>query len=132
MSAFVWTALVTVLSLFVYFWTMGQVGRARKAHGIEAPFTDGPPAFLRVMRVQANTVEQLVMFLPSLWLFALIWGDRLAAIIGVLWPIGRVLYAVGYYAEAKKRSAGFGLAIFATMVLLVGSLIGLIRTLIGV
>ncbi|WP_252181352.1 MAPEG family protein [Azospirillum sp. B4] len=132
MNAFVWTGLVTVLALFVYFWTIGQVSRARSAHGVEAPSVDGPPAFQRVLRVQTNTLEQIVLFLPALWLSANIWGDRMAALIGLAWPIGRVLYALGYYAEAKKRAAGFGLSLFSTLVLLVGSLIGLVRYLLGV
>ncbi|MDG3440126.1 MAPEG family protein [Nitrospirillum amazonense] len=132
MAAFVWTGLVTLLALFVYFWTIGQVSRARTRHGVEAPSVDGPPAFQRVLRVQVNTLEQIVLFLPSLWLFANIWGDHQAAVIGLAWPIGRVLYAVTYYADAKKRAAGFGLALFGTSVLLVGSLIGLVRYLLGI
>lgn len=130
--AFVWTGLVTLFALFVYFWTIGQVSRARGKHGIAPPSVDGPPDFQRVLRVQTNTTEQLVLFLPALWLAANIWGDHMAALIGVVWPIGRVLYAVGYYAEAKKRTTGFSLSIFATLVLLVGSLIGLVRYLLGI
>ncbi|MBB6253480.1 MAPEG family protein [Nitrospirillum iridis] len=132
MAAFVWTGLVTVLALLVYFWTIGQVARARHVLGVEAPSMDGPPAFQRMLRVQTNTLEQIVLFLPALWLSATIWGDHLTALIGLAWLVGRVLYAVGYYAEAKKRTAGFSLSVFATLVLLIGSLIGLVRTLLGI
>lgn len=122
--AFPWTALVTVLALLVYLWTGLMVGRARTTHKVEAPAMSGPPEFERAMRVQNNTLEQIVLYLPVLWLFAALWGDLWAAIIGVVWPIGRVIYAQGYYQAAEKRHAGFGVTILPTLVLLVGTLVG--------
>lgn len=125
LNNFAYTALVTVLSLLVYVGLMFKVGGARAKYKVPAPATDGPPEFQRVFRVHMNTLEQLVLFLPSLWLFAVSWGDPIAAGIGMFWPIGRVLYARGYYAAAEKRSAGFGISFLATVVLLLGGLVRL-------
>jgi glutathione S-transferase len=86
---------------------------------------DGPDDFLRVLRVHGNTAEGLLLFLPSLWLFALTIGDMWAALVGVFFPIGRVVYARGYYAEALKRSTGFTIGILSIAVLWLGSAIGL-------
>ncbi len=77
--------------------------------------------------MQQNTLEQLVLFLPALWLFALTIGDPWASLIGLVWPIGRILYAWGYYRDAEKRGPGFVLSVAATMVLLIGAAIGLVR-----
>lgn len=128
---FALTGLVTILALLVYFWMTIKVGQARGKHEIQAPETQGPDDFMRVMRVHANTVEGLVLFLPALWLFAAIWGDFLAAIIGVIYPIGRIVYALGYYAEAGKRSAGFMIGFISTVILLLGALVGLAMSALG-
>ncbi len=92
---------------------------------IPAPAMDGPVEFQRVLRVHGNTLEQLVIFVPALVLFAAAWGDSPAALLGLLWPIGRVIYAARYAAGAN-RSLGFGIAFIPTMILLVGALVGAI------
>jgi glutathione S-transferase len=71
-----------------------------------------------------NTLEQLVVFVPAVVLFAGAWGDMAAAIIGVFWPIGRVLYAVTYYKAAEKRGPGFGISFLSSIILLLGGLAG--------
>lgn len=119
------TGLVTIITLIVYFWMAFKVGKARAAFGVPAPRMDGPDDFLRVLRVQGNTAENLLLFLPSIWLFALTVGDIWAAAIGIFYPVGRVLYARGYYAEALKRSTGFTVGLASTVILLLGSLIAL-------
>ena len=86
---------------------------------------DGPDDFLRVLRVQGNTAENLLIFLPALWLFAFTFTDLWAAAIGILYPIGRVLYARGYYAEALKRSTGFTIGLAATAILWIGAVVAL-------
>lgn len=124
------TALATLAALFVYFYCMIQVGRARFKHGVKPPSVDGPEEFLRVNRVHQNMEEQLIMFLPALWLFAIAWEDLWAAILGALFVVGRIFYAQGYYKAPEKRSRGFGLSSLATIVLLLGSLVGVIMALI--
>ncbi len=120
-----YTAIVLCLGLIVYVWTMLRVGRARAQFKINAPAMTGPVEFERVLRVHGNTLEQLVIFVPALVLFAAAWGDSPAAVLGILWPIGRVIYAVRYSAGVN-RSLGFGLAFIPTMIMLVGALAGAI------
>jgi glutathione S-transferase len=112
--------------LLVYFWMSMNVGRARTRHNVPAPTMTGPDELMRVIRVHENTVEGLVLFLPALWLFALTIGDLWAAAIGVFYPIGRIVYALGYYKEAGKRSLGFTIGFLSTAVLTVGALIALV------
>jgi glutathione S-transferase len=119
------TGLVTIITLIVYFWMAFKVGKARGTFNIPAPRMDGPDDFLRVLRVQGNTAENLLIFLPALWLFALTIGDLWAAAIGIFYPIGRVLYARGYYAAALKRSTGFTVGLASSTILLLGALIAL-------
>lgn len=120
------TGLVTVLTLLVYFWMMTNVGKARGKFDIKAPAQTGNAEFERIVRVHANTLEGLVLFLPMLWIFALLWGDIWAGLVGVIYPIGRVLYAQGYYAEAEKRSRGFLICFISVAILTLGSLVGLL------
>ena len=119
-----YTAIVLTLALLVYSWVGMKVGGARAKFDVKAPAIDGPPEFQRVFRVHMNTLEQLVIFVPSLALFAAAWGDPIAAAIGLFWPIGRILYAVGYYKAPEKRGPGFGLSFLTSTILLLGGLVG--------
>jgi glutathione S-transferase len=120
------TAIVTCLAMMFYFYTSVQVSRARAMFGIKAPAVTGHPDFERVFRVQMNTLEWMPIFLPSLWLFAIYLSDGYAAGIGMVWIIGRVLYMTGYAKAANKRGPGFGIQLCAAVVLLLGSLIGIV------
>lgn len=119
------TAFITVLTLLVYLVLTALVGRARGKHQIAAPAISGNPDFERVFRVQQNTVEALVMHLPALWLFAFYVSDCYAAAIGLVWIAGRILYARGYYAEARKRGPGVLICTIATFALLIGDLVAI-------
>ena len=121
------SAAATILALIVYVVFMVNVARARGRYKVMAPAVDGDPAFARIYRVQQNTLEQLVPFLPALWLFALTVGDPWAGLIGLVWPIGRIAYAWGYYRDAEKRGPGFVLTVVPTIVLLVGAIVGIVR-----
>jgi glutathione S-transferase len=120
------TALVTLLALLFYFYTSVTVARARVAYGVKAPAMSGHPDFERAFRVQMNTLEWLPIFLPSLWLFAIYVSDAVAAAIGVLWIIGRIVYLTGYIEAANKRGPGFAVQAFASMALWAGSLWGIV------
>lgn len=122
-------ALVTVIALLVYLGTSMNVARNRRRHGVEPPAMTGAPEVERALRVQGNTLEWLAMFLPALWIFALYWSDYLAAGLGVVWIVGRLLYWIGYMKEAKARYPGFGLQAVATFILLIGAAIGAVRAL---
>jgi glutathione S-transferase len=115
-------ALTTVLALIVYLWQGQRVGAARGRFGVAAPATTGHPDFERIFRVQANTLESLIVFLPALWLFAIYTGsDWIAASLGVIWIVGRVLYTTAYSREAGARSLGFGIQTLAMLALLIGA-----------
>lgn len=121
-----WTAWATLAALVMYFWVFANAGRARGKYKVAAPSMDGPTGFLSAQRVQANTVEQLVLFLPSLWLCAGFLDDRWAAAGGAVWVVGRILYALGYYRDPSKREAGFVIGMVATVALMAGAAAGLI------
>lgn len=120
------TAWVTLAALAVYFWTIINVAFARQRFQISAPVMDGPVPFMSVLRVQANTLEQLPMALVPLWLCANYLGDTWAAAGGLLWCIGRVLYALGYYKDPAKRELGFVTGMVASALLIVGTVVGLL------
>lgn len=122
-----WVMLVTLLALVVFFVVTINVGRARVKFGVKPPQMSGDPAFERAVRVQQNMLEQLVFFLPALWIFSTVVSQTYGAGLGLVWVVGRILYAWGYYQEAEKRGPGFGISLLASMVLLIGALAGVIR-----
>jgi glutathione S-transferase len=122
----IWTALVTCAGLIVYLVQATNVSVARRKCGIAAPAIVGDPAFERVFRVHQNTLEALVTFLPALWLFAWYVSDLWAGVLGLVWVVGRIVYMIGYYADAKKRGPGATISGLASMVLLLGALIGIV------
>jgi glutathione S-transferase len=122
-------AIVAALALLEYSWFATQVGNARARYGVKAPATTGNEIFERYYRVQQNTVEQLVAFLPALLLFATYVSAPLAAALGALFIAGRWLYARGYVADPEKRSTGFLIGAVANTTLLVGGLLGAIWSL---
>lgn len=115
-------AIVTLLSLVLYVMMGLRVGEARTKFGVVAPAVTGDPEFERRFRVQSNTLEWLPTYLVSLWLFALYWNDRAAAVLGVIWIVGRILYMTSYSKDASSRGPGFGIQALATLVLLFGAL----------
>jgi glutathione S-transferase len=115
------TAIVTCLAVLVYFFTAIRVSRARAAFDIKAPAITGNPDFERAFRVQMNTLEWMPIFLPSLWLFAIYINDGIAAAIGLVWIVGRILYMTGYAKAANKRGPGFGIQALAAVALWLGA-----------
>jgi glutathione S-transferase len=122
-------ALVSVLALATYQSTAVLVGRARVQHKVKPPASSGPEPFERAMRVQQNTLEQLMFFLPCLWLAALLDNPAIASGLGLVWVGGRIAYAVGYLQAPEKRGPGFGISFLSSAVLLVMGLVGSIRAL---
>lgn len=124
-------SLITALAVILFMVVTKNVGGARGRYKVQVPATSGHPDFERYYRVQMNTLEALVMFLPSLWLFAVYASPEGASMLGFAWLIGRVLYARGYYIEAKKRVTGFVISILASTVLVIGGMVGIVQQLIG-
>lgn len=119
-----YVALVTVLALIEFLIFGGLVGRARGKYGVAAPATAGNELFERYFRVQMNTLEQLVLFLPSLWVFASYVSPLSAAGLGVVFIVGRAIYAASYIRDPKSRGLGFALTALPTLALLLGGIVG--------
>jgi glutathione S-transferase len=115
------TALVSLLAILVYFYSSVLVSRARGKFGVKLPAISGNPDFERVFRAQMNTLEWLPIFLPSLWLFAIYISDGVAAALGLVWVVGRILYIFGYAKSVPQRGPGFATQALATIALWVGA-----------
>lgn len=124
---FVYPALATWVALAVYLWTFVVAGKSRKEHQVIAPATTGPEPFMRALRVQQNTVEQLVLFLPALWLFAIYFNPIWAGWLGLAWSAARICYALSYYKAADKRGPAFMVALLIAVILWLLSLYGIIN-----
>lgn len=123
-----WVSAVALLAVFEYMVFGGMVGYARGKFKVEAPATTGHEIFDRYFRVQQNTLEQLVIFLPALFVFANYTHTLTAAIVGGVFILGRALYAIGYIRAPGSRGFGFLLTFLANIVLLFGGIYGAIRT----
>ncbi len=117
-------AIVSVLALIQYVIQGVRVGQARGQYGVEAPATTGHPIFERHFRVHQNTLEQLIVFLPALWLCAAYASRWLAVVLGIGFLVARFLYARGYLEDPKKRGTGAALTAGATGILLLAGLLG--------
>mgnify|MGYP001764166139 CR=1 FL=1 len=122
-------AIVTVLALLQYIYFAVLVGQARGKFGVNGPAVTGHPVFERYFRVQMNTLELLVAFLPGLWLFAQYVSPVWAAVLGVVYIVGRFVYLRSYVADPAKRGLGFGLSMLPTLALLLGGLGGAVMRL---
>ncbi len=121
--------IVTALALLQYLVFGYKVGRARGRYAVKAPAVTGNETFERHFRVQQNTLEQLIVFLPGLYLFSRYFNPWVAAILGVIYLIGREIYAMTYVKDPGKRTAGYALTFLPTVILAVGGLFGAVRSL---
>jgi glutathione S-transferase len=122
--------IVTALAVLQFMVFGFKVGSARGHYSIKAPAVTGNDLFERHFRVQQNTLEQLVTFLPSLYLFSRYFNPLVAAALGVVYLMGRELYAAAYVKDPEKRGPWFGLTFLPTVILIVGGVVGAIRELI--
>ena len=116
--------IVTALALLQFMAFGMQVARARGKYGVHAPAVTGNEIFERYFRVQQNTLEQLIVFLPGLYLFAHYFNSLWAAGLGLVYLIGRQVYSASYVKDPKSRSAGFGLTFLPTVILIIGAVVG--------
>ena len=125
-----YTALATLLAVLFYALLSVPIGQARKKSGIKAPAMVGDPQLERALRVQGNTLEWLPIFLPALWLAAIYVSDPGAGALGVVWIVGRVLYARGYAESPEKRERGYMIQLIAAALLWAAALIGVVKAII--
>jgi len=126
-----YSALATLIVLVVFLWTLALVARARARHGVVAPAVTGHEIFERCFRVQMNTLEQMILLLPALWLCAFWVGDLYAGLGGLIWSLGRVLYGLGYVQEPRKRATGFYMTIAPTAIMVVADAVAVVNFLLS-
>jgi glutathione S-transferase len=122
------SAAVSILAVLFCLYSSMFVGLMRSRHGVKAPAVTGAPEFERAYRVQMNTLEQFILFLPLLWIAtALPVGSAfLPPACGSIWVIGRIIYMRGYLADPARRSLGFNIGAAAVLGLLVLAVVGLV------
>jgi uncharacterized MAPEG superfamily protein len=120
-------ALVTAFSVLLQAGMMMMVGNARQKYGIQAPATTGHPGFERAYRVQMNTLESTMMFLPAMWVFAVYLDAPSAAAIGAVWLLARIWYAVSYQRDPATRGKAFVVSLVAIGILTFGGICGILR-----
>jgi glutathione S-transferase len=121
--------IVTALALLQFVVFGFKVGGARGRYGVKAPAMTGNEIFERYSRVQMNTLEQLIAFLPGIYMFSHYFSPKVAAALGVVYLIGRELYAFTYVKDPANRSVGFGMTFLPVVILVMGGLIGAVRAL---
>ncbi len=120
-------ALMTLLAVLWLVITGFMVGRARAKYKVYAPATTGDPAFERAYRVQMNELENLVAFLPAMWIYAWFGNPRWAAIACCVYLVGRIVYAVGYWREARKRHTGYMISAVVLAITWIAALVSVVR-----
>ena len=110
--------IVTVLALAQYMFFGIQVGVAREKCGVKAPATTGDEQFESINRIHQNTLEQLVVLLPALWLYAHYVNPLWGAGMGAVYLIGRFVYSSAYKKDPSSRSLGFMLSFLPSAVML--------------
>jgi glutathione S-transferase len=120
-----YTAIVTLLAIALYFIFATRVAVARQRFNIKHPATMGDLNFERVFRAHINTLEWMPTFLAPLWLCAVYLSDFVAAALGLVWIVGRILYFTGYSRAVEKRLPGFFVQSSACFLLFLGSAAGI-------
>ncbi|MCH7805852.1 MAG: MAPEG family protein [Proteobacteria bacterium] len=115
--SFEYTSLVTIVTIFITLFFMFRTGSNRGKLKVFAPKTVGQDTWERYFRVHCNTVEQMVIFLPALWLAAVYSSDQWAGGIGAVWLVGRLLYSYQYIKAPKSRGPGMLLTLLPTVIL---------------
>jgi uncharacterized membrane protein YecN with MAPEG domain len=121
------TALVTALAILIAIGFAILVSRVRRSAGIFPPAMSGDPRLERALRVQGNTVEGFIVFIPALWLAALYFQGWLPPVIGLAWCLGRIIFAAGYMAAAEKRHIGFAISIVSVLALVLLAVTGIVQ-----
>jgi glutathione S-transferase len=119
--------LIAVLAIIQLIFFGVLVGRARGLYGIKAPAVSGHEMFERAYRVQMNTLELMVVFLPALFIASKYWPPAYVASVGAIYLLGRLIYWRSYVAAPASRGLGFGLSMIPILTLLIGALVGIVR-----
>jgi len=126
-----YTAIVTLLAVALYFFIATRVAAARVKFGVRHPATTGNPDFERIFRAHVNMLEWMPTFLAPLWLCAIYFSDAVAALLGLVWIVGRAWYFAGYSRAVEKRLPGFFIQSTACLLLFIGAAYGVVMQLTG-
>ena len=118
--------LVVLIAMVEYMVFILIVGATRNKYGVAAPATTGNSNWERLYRIQVNTTEQLVLFVPAIYGFAYYVSETWAAGLGSIFLIGRIVYYVGYRKAGDKRIVGAVITTWPSYILTIGALVGLI------
>ena len=126
-----YTAVVTLLAIAFYFFLATRVAAAHSKFGVRLPATTGNPDFERTFRAHMNTLEWMPTFLAPLWLCAIYLSDTAAAVLGLVWIVGRAMYFAGYSRAVEKRLPGFFIQSTACFLLFIGAAVGVVMQLVS-
>jgi glutathione S-transferase len=119
--------LIVLLALLQYVWFTGRVGAARGKYKVNAPACDGDENWNRLFRIQQNTMEQLIVFVPATYAFAFYLSELWVLVPGLGFLVGRFLYSAEYLKDPKSRTPGMAITLLSNVVLVLGALYGLVK-----
>jgi len=119
--------LIVLLALLQYVWFTARVGLARGKYNVNAPECDGDETWNRLFRIQQNTMEQLIVFVPATFAFAYYFSELWVLIPGLAFLVGRFLYSAEYLKDPKSRTPGMAITLLSNVVLVLGALFGLVK-----
>lgn len=120
-------AIITVLAVLLVIALGIRVSLLRGKFKVDPPAMTGNPVLETAIRIHANTIEAMVVFLPLLWLGAMLYSETIAFYLGIGWLVGRLAYAVGFTMSPAKRIPGFAIAIVSGLGLLIITVMGLMQ-----
>ena len=126
----IYAIIIILIALLQYMFFAGRVGANRGKFEITAPHVAGNETWERMFRVQMNTLEQIIIFIPGMLAFSYYVNSNWVILPGVVYIIGRQIYSAMYISNPEKRGFGMILTFIANFSLVIGALIGAIITLI--
>lgn len=120
-----YTFLIILIALVQYLYFTGKVGFSRGKYNVSAPKTVGDEVWERIFRVQQNTMEQLIVFIPGMLMFAHFVSELWVILPGVVFIVGRAVFSQRYVADPSSRGVGVVMSFFSNIALVLGAIIGL-------
>ena len=123
-------AIVTIAALVQFMYFSIEVGKMREKHGVKAPAMSGDGEYERANRVHQNTMEQLIVVLPAMWICGSYFNPLWAAGLGVVFIVSRFMYRAGYMNDPSNRARGFMIGFLVAAALMLGGVVGAVMKLI--